>query len=493
MRLKFEAPFPGGLTARLVLPLALGLFLLQVGVFMWSVQVRVQEQLQLVISDRARLATTLYQMFAVQSPAERSTLLARLAFQNFSLALAPERPFAQHSSPASLLLQRRLRELLALAPGREEAAKGVVAALRRFDTGWRVTPLPDLLGNYTFNRFEGEAALPLPDGTWLVVRYTAVPHLNANAFGLLAGLTVQFLLQIVLLVATVRYVTRPLRQLTRFAEKLPPDMPRESLDALPHTGSLEVMRMSEAFRAMFARIRHFVEERVRLLACLSHDLRTPLTRLRLQLENEPGLKRPELVFDALDDLERLTEDAITLARTGQNNEPERVTDMVALLESLVADREEYGAETECPGHAANCRVRLRTSGHAVLCRVRPAAFRRCLDNLVDNALRYGERATITLDMVESAAEDGMEPAGERLARIRIEDEGPGIPEAKLEEVFQLFYRLEDSRNTRTGGTGLGLGIARDLARCNHSDIILANRPGGGLTATLLVPLAGNTR
>ena len=107
---------------------------------------------------------------------------------------------------------------------------------------------------------------------------------------------------------------------------------------------------------------------------------------------------------------------------------------------------------------------------------------------MDNALRYGERAALSLDTVKA----GRPPEEKVVARIRIADQGPGIPEDKLEAVFQPFYRLEDSRNVHTGGTGLGLGIARDLARLNHSDIILANRPDGGLTATLLIPALDGT-
>ena len=111
------------------------------------------------------------------------------------------------------------------------------------------------------------------------------------------------------------------------------------------------------------------------------------------------------------------------------------------------------------------------------CPLRPAAFRRCLENLVDNGLRYGDAVDIRLSQ-----ENGQ-------AVIQVDDHGPGIPEDCMEAVFQPFYRLEASRNTRTGGTGLGLSIARDLARLNHSDITLANRPEGGLRATLRVPLA----
>ncbi len=276
----------------------------------------------------------------------------------------------------------------------------------------------------------------------------------------------------------IRLVTRPLRQLARVAEQLPPNLPEEALDELPASGASEVVHTSQALRAMLARIRDFVDERMRLLACLSHDLRTPITRLRLQLESEPDLKRPELVFDALGDLQNLAESAIELARSGQDREPVRRASLKALLESLVADFEEHDEPVgrECL-EGADCRLRLFVERDAQ-CLIRPAAFRRCVENLVSNALNYGRTAAIFLEI----------DTKEKRAVIRIEDDGPGIPDEKLEEVFQPFYRLESMARRHGRGAGLGLAIARDIARRNGAEISLANRPGGGLRATLNIPL-----
>ena len=472
---------PFSLAARLLSLLAVGLLVLQVGVFALTVHFRFEDQFRMAASDRARLAITLYQVLAALPPDQRADMVATLGFESFRLSLADAPSFTQSDTEQSLFFRRRLSQLYELScPPPLPPLLTDVRAFRIHWQFWPSAPLPN--GQVPQSgEFDASAALPFDDGTWLQIHYITLPLLDGKLFGLVVETAVQFLLQMLLAVASIRYVTRPLRRLARFADGVAPDgADGEPDDGLPDHGPREVVRTSAAFRAMRARIRRFVEERLRVLASLSHDLRTPLARLRLQLENEPALHRPELVFDALDDLERLTEDAITLARTGRNNEPERVTDLAALLESLVADREEYGEEADCLEQNAVCRVSLRASG-PVLCRVRPAAFRRCLYNLVDNALRYGERAELSLDLVERE--------GKKLARVRVEDHGPGIPEDKFEDVFQLFYRLEDSRNARTGGTGLGLGIARDLARLNHSDITLTNRPGGGLTATLLVPLA----
>jgi len=479
---------PYSLTVRLVALLAAGLLILQVGVFAWSLHVRGVEQFRLIASDRARLAITLYQLFSALPKEERPALLNRLAFQTFTLSIAPSPPFFQGDSKESKILSRRLHELslLVYPPPLPEVL--LATNVREVRLPWHISPLPDMLDGYVFSTFIAEAALRLPDEGWLVVSYKEVASHFGNLFSLFMELGVQSLLQILLAVAVIRYLTRPLRQLALFADRLTPEVPEEVPEGLPVHGPREVVRTAEAFRSMYARIRSYVKERMLLLASISHDLRTPLARLRFQLENEPTLRRPELVFDALDDLQQKAEDAIDLARTGRNNELERRTNLLALLESLVADYEENAGYHDPVGKdglkgTSNCRIRLHVH-HPIptppQCQLRPMAFRRCLENLVDNALRYGGKADIHLDMSDGKA------------RIRIEDNGPGIPEEHMADVFLPFFRLEGSRNVRTGGTGLGLSIARDLARLNHTDIELSNRAEGGLRVTLLMSILEGT-
>ncbi len=474
-----ETKTPSSLTLRLIALLIVSLLLVQVGVFFWSVHMRSQEQLLIISSDRARLAVTIYQLLDKLSPGEREHTLNKLTYRNFTLSLVPAGvlPFPQNGSPESLVLRRRLRELFDLIYPGSSLQERIITSVERIGARWNIHPGLDLAGAYEFIDFRGRAALPFSDGAWLQVSYSAIPHVYGNLFGLLMELSVQLALQIVLTVVIIRLVTRPLRQLARVAEQIPPHLPEEALDELSSSGAREVVQTSQALRAMLARIRHFMDERMRLLACLSHDLRTPITRLRLQLENEPDLKRPDLVFDALGELQNLAESAIELARSGQDREPVRRTSLKALLESLVADFEEYDEAVgkECL-EGPNCRLRLFVE-RDVQCLIKPAAFRRCVENLVSNALNYGRTAAIFLD-----EEDGR-------ARIRIEDDGPGVPEEKLKDVFQPFYRLENTERRHGRGAGLGLAIARDIARQNGAEILLANRPEGGLTATLLLPLA----
>ena len=473
---------PSTLTIRLIVLLIVSLLAVQTGVFLWSVHMRSQEQLMLIASDRARLAITLYQILDRLSASEKALAVNTLAYRNFTLSLIPggdEPSFSQKDSQESLLLRRRLRELFELTCPSSPLQEHIIANVEEIGDRWNIQPTLDLLGIYDFIAFHGKAALPFSDGSWLEINYTAIPHVSDNLFGLLMELGIQFALQIILTVVIIRLVTRPLRQLARVAERLPPDLPEEALDELPSSGAREVAQTSQALKAMLARIRHFVDERMRLLACLSHDLRTPIARLRLQLESEPELRRPDLVFDALGDLQNLAESAIELARSGQDREPVRRASLKALLESLVADFEEHDDPVgrECL-EGADCRLRLFAERDAH-CLIRPAAFRRCVENLVSNALNYGRTAAIFLES----------DAKEKRAVIRIEDDGPGIPGEKLEEVFQPFCRLESTARRHGRGARLGLAIARDIARRNGAEISLANRPEGGLRATLNIPLA----
>ena len=335
---------PSTLTIRLIVLLIVSLLAVQTGVFLWSVHMRSQEQLMLIASDRARLAITLYQILDRLSASEKALAVNTLAYRNFTLSLIPggdEPSFSQKDSQESLLLRRRLRELFELTCPSSPLQEHIIANVEEIGDRWNIQPTLDLLGIYDFIAFHGKAALPFSDGSWLEINYTAIPHVSDNLFGLLMELGIQFALQIILTVVIIRLVTRPLRQLARVAERLPPDLPEEALDELPSSGAREVAQTSQALKAMLARIRHFVDERMRLLACLSHDLRTPIARLRLQLESEPELRRPDLVFDALGDLQNLAESAIELARSGQDREPVRRASLKALLESLVADFEEH--------------------------------------------------------------------------------------------------------------------------------------------------------
>ncbi|QXQ06805.1 hypothetical protein KX816_01675 [Sphingosinicellaceae bacterium] len=261
-----------------------------------------------------------------------------------------------------------------------------------------------------------------------------------------------------LAVVVSRMAARPIAQLGIAAAGL-----SRSLDApaLALEGPSDVRQAIAAFNTMQADLKHTLDERTRMLAAISHDLRSPLTRLRLRLDavTEDTL-RTKLVADA-NAMRELIEEGLELARAASHLEPLVRIDVTALLQSLVDDAVDIG-------HAVSL-----TAAPRVIMPSRPAALRRIVTNLIDNAVRYGGSAEIELQPAQGGA------------RITIADRGAGLREADLDRVFDPFVRLETSRSPETGGTGLGLTIGRMLARQIGAELTLANRAGGGLVATLL--------
>jgi signal transduction histidine kinase len=214
---------------------------------------------------------------------------------------------------------------------------------------------------------------------------------------------------------------------------------------------------------MQERVRSYLVERGRLLTAISHDLKTPITRLRLRAEMLADAEIRGKMLRDLDEMQTMVGSTLDFFRTTGKEAQRQPVDVGALIESVCEDRRESGQALTVRG-AANAPYRAD-----------PQALRRCLENLIENAVRYGGGAQI--EVIDSA---------ERL-RIAIGDRGPGIPEAELERVFEPFYRLDASRNMDSGGTGLGLSIARNIARWHGGDVTLRNASGGGLVAELALP------
>jgi signal transduction histidine kinase len=214
---------------------------------------------------------------------------------------------------------------------------------------------------------------------------------------------------------------------------------------------------------MQSRLNQYIKDRSRLLAAISHDLRTPITRLRLRTEQlEDGELKKKYLND-LDDMQIMVNETLDYMRGQDNSEAVQKIDINTLIESIVQDLREAGHVIDIKG----------TSQEPYLSR--PLALKRCLTNLLENAIRYGEDTTVYIE------------ESEKSLLIRIVDTGPGIPQEKLEDIFEPFSRLDTSRNRSSGGVGLGLGIARDIARNNGGDIYLRNREEGGLEAVLKLP------
>jgi signal transduction histidine kinase len=302
--------------------------------------------------------------------------------------------------------------------------------------------------------------IALRDGTWVTFDSYLSPQ--ATAMPLRLALTLLILLGtvIVLSLVAVRWVTGPLSALATAAEKLGEDINRPPL---PETGPIEAQRAAKAFNTMQQRLSRFIADRTRIFTAMSHDLKTPITRLRLRAEMlDDEALRAKFAKD-LQEMEAMVTQTLDFMRDASTQEAVQRVDAMALLESLQTDYHDTGSRVEIEGKVAQ-----PYPG-------RPLALRRCLTNLVDNAIRYGGRATIKV-----------EDAADRLT-VRILDEGPGIPEQELEQAFEPFFRGEASRSRATGGNGLGLGIARNIARAHGGDLVLRNRPEGGLEAIITLP------
>ncbi|MDE1180507.1 HAMP domain-containing sensor histidine kinase [Paraburkholderia sp.] len=263
----------------------------------------------------------------------------------------------------------------------------------------------------------------------------------------------------------VRIATRPLHQLAVAADTLGPDL---KAARLPEDGPSEVTRAARAFNAMQDRIATYMTERMQILAAISHDLQTPITRMRLRVDVMDDDTQGAKLRQDLQEMELLVKEGVTYARTmqGSTEAPCRI-DPDALFDSLVCDYVDAGKNVSLHGHLAASLV------------TRPQALRRILGNLIDNALKFA-----------GAAEIAVTHSASGLMTVSVLDRGPGIPAESLDAVFEPFYRLESSRNRDTGGTGLGLAIARQLALSMDATLSLHQREGGGLEARLTLKNAG---
>jgi two-component system, OmpR family, osmolarity sensor histidine kinase EnvZ len=261
----------------------------------------------------------------------------------------------------------------------------------------------------------------------------------------------------------MRNQIRPIRRLALAAEAFGKG---RDVASFRLEGATEVRSASAAFLEMRERIQRQISQRTEMLAGVSHDLRTPLTRMRLQLAMLPESQEvDELQADVLD-MERMIEGYLAFAR-GEESEAAAPVDFVRLIAEIAANARREGTELEFnpDEQPAECRLTLRTG-----------EIKRCLGNLLANARRYADQVRLSLETAD------------RFVMIHVDDDGPGIPRSRREDVFRPFTRLEPSRNVETGGVGLGLTIARDIARRHGGDVLLADSPLGGLRATLRLPL-----
>lgn len=300
----------------------------------------------------------------------------------------------------------------------------------------------------------------LPDASMLVYRVTRVSPGAPLPPSLMVNLILLVAVLVVALYVMARSITRPLSRLALAADNLGRSIRQPKLE---EQGARELRRAARAFNTMQDRLHRYLDSRTRVLAAMSHDLKTPLTRLRLQVETQ--IEDPALQArfgKELDEMEGMVRGALALFRGLNDEEALEPVDVNLLLETVRGEFTEMGKEVTVEGRAL-----APFPG-------KPQALKRCITNLVGNAINFGGRARILV-------RDGTQ------LTISICDAGPGIPPGELEKVFEPFYRLESSRNRDTGGTGLGLSIARDVAQAHGGSLVLGNLPGGGLEARLSLP------
>ena len=306
-----------------------------------------------------------------------------------------------------------------------------------------------------------QVSVKLSDGQWLSFA-TTLPH-GAPAVSWQFMISMAMMGVIVLAVSAwaVRRVTAPLGFLSAAADRLGRDVTAERL---AEAGTIEMQRAAHAFNRMQERLRRLIESRTQMLAALSHDLRTPLTLLRLRTEEVAEADERDRMLATIGEMDEMIGTTLAFARDEVRAEPRRRVDIVALLASVADDMADAGLPVTmqpAPPLSYDCQ---------------PGALKRAITNLLDNAVKYGKCANAAITAVAKTIE------------ITIDDDGPGISDAELPRVFQPFYRVEASRGRDTGGTGLGLAIAQSIVQAHGGELTLANRPGGGLRACIRLPV-----
>ncbi len=467
---------PRSLFSRLVLVLLGGLVIAQ----LLSLAIHMHERGELLsrasgmqsaqrIADIVKLLDTL-------EPSERPKIVAVLSAaplaislnRGSSIAREPGLDQSAHAALFEAMLRRFLGEGwqidVAVTNSDPTVTPGAMHGFKGAGKGTAEMPFKPAMRYYSQPGLSFVAQVRLHDGTSVTFDSRQPAETTSWPYRMLLSLAVLLVAVIVVSLIAVRWATKPLNALADAAEELGKNINRAPLE---EKGPLEVMRAARAFNLMQARLIRYINDRTRILAAMSHDLKTPITRLRLRSEMLDDTQLKVRFIKDLEEMESMVGATLDFMRGVGNEEPLKPIDIMAMLESLQADILEMGGQVKIEG-------RVQKPYPA-----KPQSLKRCLTNLLDNAIKYGKSAVITVT-----------DSDERL-EIRIQDEGPGIPRSELEKVFEPFYRLEDSRNRETGGTGLGLTIARSIAESHGGQLALRNRPEGGLEVILTLPRTEN--
>ena len=305
-------------------------------------------------------------------------------------------------------------------------------------------------------------SLQLADNVWLNVIIDQLRPKWWVLASFVCALSITLLGSLLLCLWALRRLTNPLVKFSQAAKRLGRDM---NAPPLAETGPIELHEIVHAFNEMQNRIRQLVSGRTQFLAAISHDLRTPITRLKLRAEYIPDPSNQKKIQRDLDEMTAMIDSTLSFARNTHLEETIVCFDIIALLEALCEDLITAGRQIEL--HLPAQKIRFHG---------RNLALKRSFSNLIENAVKYGKRARVTLTVLD------------KQLQITIDDDGPGIPEGEQDKVFEAFYRVEDSRSRTTGGTGLGMAIARDVILAHGGTIELINLQQGGLRVLLHLPL-----
>lgn len=303
-------------------------------------------------------------------------------------------------------------------------------------------------------------SIKLPDGSWLNFNLFASGRASSAGHGTVLSTSLMALGVAGLAILIAGWLTRPLRNMADAVSRLSPD---DAAPAVPEAGPREVRQLATAFNQMKGRLADHITRRTRALAAVSHDLRTPLTRMRLRISDVEDADLQRSMISDIEEMEQMIEATLSYLKGGVTEEPIRAVDLVALLETIVDGAKDMGA-----------RASLTGPPHMVV-DARVVALRRAFANLIGNALRFGSEVEVRVSNADGPI------------IVSIDDNGPGIPEEKLDVVTEPFVRLETSRNSETGGVGLGLTIAKSNIEACGGKLRLQNRHGGGLRAVVELP------
>ncbi len=405
---------------------------------------------------------------SVETPSGQHIFLEKMADKGFKISILPEKPDIETGfNPPDQIFHSFLMQAVKYAK-LNIAPEDILVKVDNLLLSSMMDEIQNSLAKFTgkpitnHNSYHAYVAMPLSSGKWVLFVDSSKNFPLIPAFPFFWGLVGIMACALLSLFAVYRIV-KPLRTLSKALESFGHDM--AGAPPMPEKGPRELKEVAHTFNLMQLRIREFVDEKSRTLAAVSHDIRTPLTRLGLRLGSIDTLEESTsaALQRDMDEITTLLDTAIDLARA---TSPENMAfvNIVALLESIQDDRQDMGQDVELLDNPEDLDVKpLKTL---------PLCLKRCIDNLVDNAVRYGNCARIAIiDSPQSLT-------------IAIMDTGPGIPENMMARVCEPFFRMEPSRCKSTGGTGLGLSIARSMARALEAEMRLTNRPEGGLCASV---------